>query len=107
MPAKSNRNKAPFSGCIIRANGLILTSEQHERREYYEEIFINVLNLVRKTDDAALDLTELEEKSKEIYVLNASANLRRKLRKTFGSNVTERVIQGKGNSGLCKLHGFS
>jgi len=95
-----------FTNCYIRVNNLILTGEQNQRRDYYELIFKDVLDVIRNTEEAVLDLTELEQRRREVFIINTPAKLRRNLRKVFGENVTERVI-GRNSSGLCKLHGFS
>lgn len=100
----SQRTK--YSNCLVCINKLILTSEQQLRREYYEEIFKDVLDVIRTHDKAALDLTELETRRREVFIIDASAGLRKKLRKTFGESVTERLHRSNGSS-LCKLLGFS
>jgi len=105
MSAKSNGKK--FTNCIISENGIVLDGEQYERKEYYELIFKDVLDITRKSSRVQLDLTMMETKKREIYLLNTPASIRRSLRKRFGDGVTERVIRGKGSSGLCRLLGFS
>lgn len=96
-----------YNNCIISEQQLVLNSEQYTRKDYYEMVFKDVLEVVRRHEGSQLDLTMLETSKQEVFILKAPASLRRDLRKRFGDGVTERIVRGKGSSGLCRLHGFS
>ena len=100
----SASTRKELSNCIILQNQLYLTWKQEERREYYEFLFKDVLEILKEFPNTALDITLID--SNGVFLVGAPAGLRRKLRKAYRENVTERIVTA-GKTPLCKLLGFS